>query len=150
MSHGKGRHDGHDEYDGVSFKMHLPSPLSDDVERVMTRVIDCAIDVHRQLGRGFSNRSTRGRCASLSRAQASRSSKRRPIEVVYEGVAIPGQRADLVVPGVVVVQLKSVERFEEVHRGQVISYLRTMGLRAGLRINFRVPLLYRGTKRIVL
>ena len=57
---------------------------------------------------------------------------------------------DLVVEECVVVELKAVERFDEAHRAQVISYLRTMRSRAGLLINFRVPLLYRGIKRIVL
>ena len=69
---------------------------------------------------------------------------------MYEGIAIPGQRVDLIVEGVVVVELKAVKRFDDVHEAQVISYLRTTGLRAGLLINFRVPLLYRGIKRIVL
>jgi GxxExxY protein len=72
------------------------------------------------------------------------------IEVAYEGVSIPGQRVDLVVTGLVVVELKAVERFDDIHRAQVISYLRTMGLRAGLLINFRVPRLHLGLKRIVL
>ena len=67
-----------------------------------------------------------------------------------QGIALQGQRVDLLVDKAVVVELKSVIRFEEIHRAQVISYLRTLRLRAGLLINFRVPLLYQGIKRIVL
>ena len=67
-----------------------------------------------------------------------------------QGIALQGQRVDLLVDKAVVVELKSVIRFEEIHRAQVISYLRTLRFRAGLLINFRVPLLYQGIKRIVL
>jgi GxxExxY protein len=70
--------------------------------------------------------------------------------VRYRDVAIPGHRVDLIVEGKIVVELKSVMRLDEVHRAQVISYLRTTGLRGGLLINFRVPILQRGLRRIVL
>jgi GxxExxY protein len=88
-------------------------------------------------------------CVEMSRVGLSYEQEKR-IDVIYEGVTIPGQRVDLVVTGLVVVELKSIERFDEGHRAQVISYLRTMGLRAGLLINFRVPRLHLGLKRIVL
>jgi GxxExxY protein len=70
--------------------------------------------------------------------------------VKYRHIEISGQRVDLIVEGLIVVELKSVVRLDEVHRAQLISYLRTTGLRGGLLINFRVPVLYRGLKRIVL
>jgi GxxExxY protein len=144
------RHDDSDGHDGVHFKMRLPSPLSDREEVAMTRVIDCAMAVHRELGPGFlESIYHRAMCLELSRANLTFEQEKR-IDVIYQGVTIPGQRVDLVVAGLVVVELKSVERFDEVHRGQVISYLRTTGLRAGLLINFRVPRLYLGIKRIVL
>ena len=155
MSHGKRHHDGHDAIhdehdDGFRFKMRLPSPLPAETDRVMTRVIDCAMDIHRQLGPGFlESIYQKAMGVALSR-EGIPFEQEKPIEVIYNGVAIPGQRVDLVVAGVVVVELKSVDRFIEAHRGQVISYLRTMGLRAGLLINFRVSLLHRGIKRIVL
>jgi GxxExxY protein len=74
----------------------------------------------------------------------------RPVRVQYRGVDIPGQRVDLIVGGLIVVELKAVSRFDQIHIGQVISYLKTTGLRGGLLINFRVPLLVKGLKRIVL
>jgi len=154
MSHEEGHHDGHgeghDEHDPFTFRMRLPSPLPVHIERVMTRVIDCAIDVHRQLGPGFlESIYQRAMCIALTKGGIPFEPEK-AIEVFYDGVAIPGQRVDLVVAGAVIVELKAVERFEDVHRRQVISYLRTMGLRAGLLINFHVPLLYRGIKRVVL
>jgi GxxExxY protein len=153
MSRGKRHHDGHDQddgHDGFRFKMRLPSPLSQPEESTMTRVIDCAMAVHRKLGPGFlESIYQRAMCVEMSRVGLPYEQEKR-IDVAYEGVTIPGQRVDLVVTGLVVVELKAIERFDQVHCAQVISYLRTMGLRAGLLINFRVPRLYLGLKRIVL
>jgi GxxExxY protein len=70
--------------------------------------------------------------------------------VRYQGIPIHGQRVDLVVEDLVVVEMKAVKHFDDIHQAQLVSYLRTTGLRAGLLINFRVPLLHRGLKRVVL
>jgi GxxExxY protein len=74
----------------------------------------------------------------------------RTIAVTYRGIPIHGQRVDLVIGGLIVVELKAVARFEEIHRAQVISYLRTLRLRGGLLINFRVRVLKEGLQRVVL
>jgi GxxExxY protein len=74
----------------------------------------------------------------------------RPVSVRYRETEITGQRVDLIVEGEIVVELKAVVRLDEVHRAQLISYLRTTGLRGGLLINFRVPVLQRGLRRVVL
>jgi GxxExxY protein len=153
MSSRKNSHDEHDENDGhegYRFKMRLPSPLSDEEERVMTRVIDCAMVVHKKLGPGFLESIYQNAMAlELPKAGVTFECQK-PIDVVYDGLTIKGQRVDLVVERVVVVELKAVQRLEAVHRAQLISYLRTMRLRAGLLINFQVPLLHQGLKRIVL
>ena len=65
-------------------------------------------------------------------------------------VLIDGQRVDLIIKGLIVVELKSVVRLDDVHTSQLVSYLRTTGLRGGLLINFRVPLLQQGLRRVVL
>jgi GxxExxY protein len=157
MTYGKRGHDGHDDlhdgHDGDAgsrFRMRLSSPLPHETEHVMTRVIDCAMEVHKALGPGFlESIYQKAMHVELSNAQLSYESEK-PIEVVYRTVPLKGQRVDLIVAGVVVVELKCVTRFEAIHEGQIVSYLRTMGLRAGLLINFQVPLLHRGLKRIVL
>lgn len=116
----------------------------------MTRVIDCAMAVHRQLGPGFLEAIyQRAMTIEMTRVGLPFEQEKR-VGVLYDGVLIPGQRVDLIVAHAVVVELKAVERFDEIHRAQVISYLRTLKLRAGLLINFQVPLLHRGIRRIVL
>ena len=59
------------------------------------------------------------------------------------------QRLDLVVEGCVLVELKAVDRVAPVHVAQVISYLRASRLRVGLLVNFNVPILPHGLRRIV-
>jgi GxxExxY protein len=146
-------HDGDDDHDDrrtTRFRMRLPSPLPQETEHVMTRVIDCAIDVHKALGPGFLETIyERAMCVALEKAKL-RFECEKPVEVIYDGVALKGQRVDLIVAGVVVVELKAVSRLEIVHERQLVSYLRTLGLRAGLLINFQVTLLHKGLKRIVL
>jgi GxxExxY protein len=73
----------------------------------------------------------------------------KPMPVRYKGTLLCYQRVDLLVDGRLVVELKSVERIHPVHVAQVVSYLRLAGVRAGLLVNFNVPLLKQGIKRVV-
>jgi len=130
--------------------MRLPSPLTQGEEAIVTRTIGCAIAVHRVLGPGFlESIYRRAMCLELEAALLTYE-KERPVRVRYRGVDIPGQRVDLIVEGVVVVELKSVQRIDAVHHAQTISYMKTAGLRAGLLINFREALLRDGLRRLVL
>ena len=67
----------------------------------------------------------------------------------YKTWSIPGQRIDLVVEGLVIVEIKAISKLARVHERQVRSYLKTMGLRAGLLINFNVALVKNGIRRVV-
>ena len=126
------------------------SPMSAEAEWVMRRTIGCAIAVHRVLGPGFLESIYRkAMCIELEDRKLAYE-RERAIRVNYRGVDIPGQRVDLIIEGLIVVELKSVIRLDEVHRAQVISYLRTTGLKGGLLVNFRVRLLKDGLQRIVL
>ena len=130
--------------------MRIASPLSPDEERVMHQVIGCAIAVHKALGPGFlESIYRRALCIELEKRRMAFECER-PLEVSYSGIPITGQRIDLMVEGLIIVELKAVTRFEEIHRAQLISYLRAAGLRGGLLINFRVRVLKDGLCRVVL
>jgi GxxExxY protein len=130
--------------------LRVASPLSPEEDRIIYEVIGSAIAVHRALGPGFLESIYRkAMCIELTKRNLTYDCER-PIHVAYEGVSLRGQRVDLIVGGLIVVELKAVARFEEIHRSQVISYLRTLGLRGGLLINFRVRVLKHGVCRIVL
>jgi GxxExxY protein len=126
------------------------SPLSSEDEQVVSATIGCAIAVHRGLGPGFKeiiyHRAFR---LELESQHMSFESEKR-ILVRYRDWKIPGQTIDLIVRGVVLVEVKAVPRLRPFHRQQVLSYLRTTGLRVGLLLNFNAPLLKEGMQRIVL
>ena len=131
-------------------RMRAASPLSPEAERVMHATIGCAIAVHRALGPGFLESIYRKAMRVELETRKLAYECERSVDVVYRGVPISGQRIDLIIEGLIVVELKAVSGIEEIHRAQVISYLRTMGLRGGLLINFRVRVLKDGLRRIVL
>ena len=113
-------------------------------------IIQAAIEIHRTLGPGL--------LESVYRSCMIHEITERGLSVVAEqSVAIRyknlildvGYRLDLLVEGVVIVELKSVEVILPVHRAQLLSYLRLTNRRLGLLINFNVPALVKGVKRII-
>src|SRR4029078_3227823 len=109
---------------------------SAEAERAMHQTIGCAITVHRELGPGFLESIYQKAMYLELDARHIGYERERPIRVSYRGVDIPGQRVDLIVEGLIVVELKAIAQLADVHRAQLISYLRTTGLRGGLLINF--------------
>ena len=128
--------------------MHEPVP--DDINVFAVATIGAALAVHRQLGPGFlESIYSKALCIELD-ARGLPFEREKPIEVVYRGVPIRGQRIDLIIGGQVVVEVKAVAAIEPIHVAQVVSYLRTTGLRIGLLINFHERLLKDGIRRVVL
>ena len=121
--------------------------LPPELEEVVSLVIGCGIAVHRELGPGFKE-SIYHRAFRLEldyRNIAFESEK--PILVKYRQWSIPGQKIDLIVRGIVLVELKAVPRLRPFHKFQVLSYRRTTGLPIGLVRNFNAPLLKDGLQR---
>lgn len=145
--------EGHEEDESTfrpRHRMRLPSPLTAHAERAMSETIGCAIRVHRALGPGFLESIYRKAMYVELAASGLSFESERPVKVRYRDVSISGQRVDLIVEGLIIVELKAVLKLDEVHRAQLISYLRSTGLRGGLLINFRVAVLRRGLRRVVL
>lgn len=128
----------------------VPPPIPQEVEDVGHRVLGVGITVHRILGPGFKERIyQRAFCLELEEQGLSYECERK-ILVPYKRWQIDGHVVDLIVGGVVIVELKVVERLAEVHRLQVLSYLKATGLRLGYVMNFNTEVLKHGTKRVVL
>ena len=125
-------------------------PIPAATEQIATEVIGAAIEVHRQLGPGFLERIYQEALSLELDARHVAFERERAIAVHYKGVAIPGQRIDLIVANCVVVELKALEILLPVHRAQILSYLRLTGHRLGLLINFHVPVIKDGISRIAL
>jgi GxxExxY protein len=127
----------------------ISSTLPPETEEVIDRVIGCAVTVHRHLGPGFLEIYATAMALELAAAGLP-FERERAVAVNYRGTLIGGQRVDLIVANSVIVEIKAVARLDPVFQAKLISYLKTTGLRAGLLINFNMPLLKEGLKRIVL
>lgn len=114
------------------------------------RVIGAAIEVHRVLGPGLLE-STYLACLQYElAARGLRFTAQRAVPIVYKDVRLEASyRVDLVVEDLVVVELKCVDVLLPVHRCQVLTYMRLLGCPAGLLINFNVPKLADGVKRVL-
>ena len=72
------------------------------------------------------------------------------MQLLYKGRNIGDLYADLVINHSVIVELKSVEALLPIHTAQLLTYLKLTGLRIGLLINFNVPILKKGLRRVIL
>ena len=113
-------------------------------------VVDGALTVHRALGPGLLE-SVYELALAHELAQRGLSLERQvPILVKYQGVPLgEGFRADVIVDGKVLLELKSVEHLTPLHRKQIQTYLRLTGLRLGILLNFGAPLMKDGIVRCV-
>ena len=128
----------------------IDSPLTESEEELVHRVIGCAITVHRELGPGFKESIYEKALCLEFDASGLKFESEKKIAVKYKQWEIPGQRVDLVVEDLVLVEVKSVRRLRELHSAQVRSYLKTMRLRIGLLLNFNSETMRAGTKRVVM
>jgi GxxExxY protein len=125
------------------------SLLSPEHEKIVTNTIGCGLTVHRELGPGFKHLIyERAFCLELE-SRGIKFECEKKIDVRYKKWMIPGQTVDLIVEGIVLVELKAVPKLKDLHKCQVISYLRTLDLRVGLLMNFNCPVFKDGLKRIV-
>ena len=114
------------------------------------QVVDAAMRVHSALGPGLMEGASEACLAHELRKRGLRVLVQQPLPVVYDGIRIElGYRADLLVNDAVVVELKAVAKLLPIHEAQLLSYLKLSDLRVGLLINFHVPHLKDGIKRMV-
>jgi GxxExxY protein len=121
-----------------------------DQEEVGKQVVDAAMRVHRELGPGLLE-SAYEQCLAFELARRDlKVERQKELPLIYQGMKIDaGYRADLLVEGQVIVELKAIERLEPIHHAQLIAYLKLSGLQLGYLINFNVRLLRDGLHRVV-
>ena len=114
-------------------------------------IIGAAIEVHRRLGPGLLE-SAYEECLCFELSQSGIPFARQvPLPVVYKGVRLEcGYRMDVVVDNTVLLELKSIDSVEGIHKAQVLTDLRLSGLRTALLLNFNVAVLKNGITRLVL
>lgn len=119
--------------------------------RITEGIIGAAIEVHREVGPGLLESAYEACLAHELAARGLQLERQVPLPVRYKGVELDcGYRLDLVVEGAVIVELKAAKALEPIHTAQLLTYLRLSGLRVGLLLNFNVPVLKQGIKRVVL
>jgi len=128
--------------------MHKPVPS--DVEQVGKIVLDAAFKVHTALGPGLLE-SVYEACLAFEIRKGGLSVETQvSLPVIYEGVKVDaGLRMDVLVEKCVILELKSVETMNPVYEAQLLTYLKLTGIRLGYLINFNVPHLRDGFKRMV-
>ncbi len=117
------------------------------LNRLTERIIGCAIEVHRQLGPGLLEAVYEPTLAVEFELTGLEFQRQVAFPIVYKGRRIGEHRLDLLVAETVIVELKSVERFDPIFEAQILSYLKLTGKPLGLLINFNSRLLKQGVKR---
>lgn len=113
-------------------------------------IIGCAINVHKQLGPGLLESAYRECLFFELKDKGLIVQKEKPMPIVYREVKLDhGYRIDLLVENKVVIEIKTVEAFTDVHTAQVLTYLTLGKYKLGLLLNFYVPILKHGINRII-
>ena len=122
----------------------------DRLNGISDQIIGAAIEVHRVVGPGLLESAYEACLAFELRERGLKVEQQKPLPVIYKGVKLDcGYRLDIVVENSVVVEIKAVEGLSSIHEAQLLSYLRLYGCRLGLLINFHVPMLKNGLRRVV-
>lgn len=113
-------------------------------------IIGCAIEIHKRLGPGLLE-SAYKECLYYELLQKGYIvDKEVPMPIIYKEVKLDhGYRMDLLVNKMVVIEIKTVEAFRDVHTAQILTYMRLGGFKVGLLINFHVAMLKNGIKRVI-
>ena len=114
-------------------------------------IVDAAMEVHRELGPGLLERIYEASLAKELRLRGISSVRQLPQPVIYKGEELEdeGYKIDLLVEDCIIVELKTVSELLPIHHSQLLTYLRLSEKKLGLLINFHVPLLKNGIKRLV-
>ena len=121
-----------------------------EIDDITGVIVDSAVKIHRDLGFGLFESVYELALAAVLQRRGLRVARQRPIGLSYEGVDCAlAFRADLVVEGCVLVELKVVDRLTRTHRTQLLTYLRLAGLPVGLVLNFGAEVMKDGIKRVV-
>lgn len=125
-------------------------PIPPEVEKVGKAVLDAAFKVHMVLGPGLLESVYQVSMKHVLEKNSLVVETEVKLPIVFEGVTLEsGLRLDMLIGKSVIAELKSVEKMNPVYEAQLMTYLRLSGARLGFLINFNVPHLKDGIKRIV-
>ena len=124
--------------------------LIESLNEITEKITGCAIEVHRNLGPGLlESIYENALCFELNQINV-KYEKQLKIPIVYKGLSLGEYRLDILVENEIIVEIKAVDRYDRVFEAQMLTYLKVTGKKLGLLINFNVPVLKNGIKRIIL
>jgi GxxExxY protein len=125
--------------------------LSEREEYMAKQIVDIAIKIHKELGPGLLE-SVYAKCFYYELFNRKINyEKQKDVPIIYQSLVIDeGLRLDLLVEDLVIVEFKAQENYHPVWEAQILSYLKLTGKRLGFLINFHVPLMKDGIKRLIL
>jgi GxxExxY protein len=125
--------------------MHL-----EEINKITGKILDCAYKVHTELGPGLLE-SAYEECLCYELIQSGlKAEKQKPLPLIYHEVKMEiGYRIDILVEDQVVIEIKSVEKLNDVHTAQTLTYLKLSECKVGLLMNFNVKSLKHGIKRLI-
>jgi len=138
----------------ISHRQDAKTPrkdLSFEEEALATSIVDAAVKVHSALGPGLLERIYEVYLTHELRKRGHKVETQVAVPICYDGLQLDsGLRLDMVVDGLAILELKSVEQLLPVHEAQLITYLKLSGLRLGFLLNFNVALMKNGISRKIL
>ena len=115
-----------------------------------TAIVDCAVRLHQALGPGLLESVYEVTLARSLEKRGLKVNRQVPIPIVFEGEHFEeGFRADLIVEGKVLIELKSVEKLHPAHKKQLLTYLKLTGFKLGYLLNFGEELMKNGITRTI-
>ncbi|MBS1591831.1 MAG: GxxExxY protein [Bacteroidetes bacterium] len=125
--------------------------LSDKEEWIAKQIVDIAVNIHKQLGPGLLE-SVYAKCFYYElTSRAIEFEREKPVPIIFNDLKIDdGLRLDCLIEKLVIVEFKAQENYHPVWEAQLISYLKLTNKRLGFLINFHVPLMKEGIKRIIM
>ena len=122
-----------------------------EINNLTGKIIGAAIEVHKTLGPGLLESAYEECLCHEFGLNQMHYKRQHALPVEYKGIKLDcGYRIDLVVEELVILELKSVDRLQPIHEAQLLTYLKLTGLKVGLLINFNVPVLKEGIKRLIM
>ncbi len=120
-------------------------------ESLTENIIGAAIEVHKYLGPGLLESAYEECLCHELNLRGLKFERQKPIPLEYKGIKLDcGYRLDIVVEEKVVLEIKTVDAITPVHEAQLLTYLRLANLKVGLILNFNVPVLKDGIRRMIL
>ena len=120
-----------------------------DINELTSKIIGAAIEVHKNLGPGLLESAYEECLCYELDVRKTFYERQKSLPVVYKGVRLDcGYRLDIVVANKVIIEIKACDSLHPIHEAQLLTYLRLAGIKIGLLMNFNVPVLKEGIRRM--